>query len=196
MVGLFATGPTSLVFYVAYSVWFFGEAIGAWLIPALRRRGTTRVRRDRGSGLLIFLGFFVAIPVVLSFGYSGLAGLPDWTFYPGIFLILLGVLVRQWAIAVLGRFFSLTVRVAEDHRVVDRGPYRLVRHPSYTGALIALVGLSLAVQSWGALLVVLMVFGVGFGYRIRVEERALRSQLGEDYVGYMKRTKRLIPFLF
>ena len=196
MVGLFATGPTSLVFYVAYSIWFFSEAIGAWLIPALLRRGTTRVRRDRGSGLLIFLGFFVAIPVVLSFGYSGLAGLPDWTFYPGIFLILLGVLVRQWAIAVLGRFFSLTVRVAEDHRVVDRGPYRLVRHPSYTGALIALVGLSLAVQSWGALLVVLIVFGLGFGYRIRVEEKALTSQLGEDYVGYMKRTKRLIPFLF
>src|SRR6266849_9128740 len=196
MVGLFATGPSSIVFYVAYSLWFFSEAIGAWLIPALRRRGATRVRRDRGSGLLIFLGFFVAIPVVLSFGYSGLAGLPDWTFYPGIFLILLGVLVRQWAIAVLGRFFSLTVRVAEDHRVVDRGPYRLVRHPSYTGALIALVGLSLAVQSWGALLVVLMVFGVGFGYRIRVEEKALTSQLGDDYASYMKRTKRLIPFLF
>lgn len=146
--------------------------------------------------MLIFLGFFVAIPVVFSFGYSGLAGLPDWTFYPGIFLVLLGVLVRQWAIAVLGRFFSLTVRVAEDHRVVDRGPYRLVRHPSYTGALIALVGLSLAVQSWGALLVTLVVFGAAFGYRIRVEERALISQLGDDYVSYMKRTKRLIPFLF
>ena len=184
------------MFYVAYSVWFFSEGIGAWLVPALRRRGATRVRRDRGSGLLIFLGFFVAIPVVFSFGYSGLAGLPDWIFYPGIVLILLGVLVRQWAIAVLGRFFSLTVRVAEDHRVVDRGPYRLVRHPSYTGALIALVGLSLAVQSWGALLVILIVFGAAFGYRIRVEERALISQLGDDYVSYMKRTKRLIPFLF
>ena len=146
--------------------------------------------------MVIFLGFFVAIPVVLSFGYSGLAGLPDWTFYPGIVLILLGVLVRQWAIAVLGRFFSLTVRVAEDHRVVDRGPYRLVRHPSYTGALIALVGLSLAVQSWGALLVVLIVFGAAFGYRIRVEERVLMSQLGDEYVSYVKRTKRLIPFLF
>src|SRR5713101_4062804 len=172
MVGLFATGPTSLVFYVAYSVLFFGEAIGAWLIPALRRRGTTRVRRDRGSGLLIFLGFFVAIPVVLSFGYSGLAGLPDWTFYPGIFLILLGVLVRQWAIAVLGRFFSLTVRVAEDHRVVDKGLYQLVRHPSYTGALMTFVGLGLAVQSWGAVFVLVVMFGLAYGYRIRVEERA------------------------
>src|SRR2546426_9897921 len=121
--------------------------------------------------------------------------LPDWAFYPGIFLMFLGILVRQWAIAVLGRFFSLTVRVAEDHRVVERGPYRLVRHPSYTGGLITFIGLALAVQSLGALLVLLGVFSVSYGYRMRVEEKALLSELGEDYANYMKRTKRLIPHL-
>ena len=108
---------------------------------------------------------------------------------------MLGVLVRQWAIAVLGRFFSLTVRVAEGHPVVERGPYRLVRHPSYTGVLITFIGLGMAVQSWGGLLVLLAVFGFSYGYRIRVEEKALISELGQDYVSYMKRTKRLIPFL-
>ena len=107
----------------------------------------------------------------------------------------LGVLVRQWAIAVLGRFFSLTVRVAEDHRVVVKGPYRLVRHPSYAGVLITFIGLALAVQSWGALLVLLGVFSLSFGYRMRVEEKALLSELGEDYANYMKRTKRIIPYL-
>ena len=109
--------------------------------------------------------------------------------------MLVGVLVRQWAIAVLGRFFSLTVRVAEDHRVVVKGPYRLVRHPSYTGVLITFIGLALAVQSSGALLVLLAVFSVSYGYRMRVEERVLLSELGQDYAEYMKRTKRLIPFL-
>ena len=108
---------------------------------------------------------------------------------------MLGVLVRQWAIAVLGRFFSLTVRVAEGHPVVERGPYRLVRHPSYTGVLITFIGLGMAVQSWGGLLVLLAAFGFSYGYRIRVEEKALISELGQDYVSYMKRTKRLIPFL-
>jgi len=195
LVGLFANGPTSLVFYATYTLWFFSEAFGAWLVPGLRRRGATRVRQDRGSGVLIFLSIFVSIFVAFSFGYSGLAGLSDWTFYPGIFLILLGVLVRQWAIAVLGRFFSLTVRVAEGHRVVDKGPYRLVRHPSYTGVLIMFIGLGLAVQSWGALLVLLILFGLAYGYRIRVEERTLALELGQDYVSYAKRTKRLIPFL-
>ncbi len=144
---------------------------------------------------MIFLSFFVAISVVFGFGYSGVAGLPDWAFYSGIFLILAGVLVRQWSIAILGRFFSLTVRVAEDHRVVDKGPYRLVRHPSYAGALMTFVGLGLAVQSWGALLVLVVMFGLGFGYRIMVEEKTLASALGPDYASYMKRTKRLIPFI-
>ena len=133
--------------------------------------------------------------MAFSLGYSGVGLLPDLVFYLGIFLILLGVVVRQWAIAVLGRFFSLTVRVSEDHRVVDIGPYRLVRHPSYTGIMITLAGLGLAVQSWTALLVLLVIFGVAYGYRIRVEEKTLLSELGSDYANYMKRTKRLIPYV-
>ena len=80
----------------------------------------------------------------------------------------LGVLVRQYAIAIIGRFFSLTVQIAEDHMVVEKGPYRLIRHPSYTGILITFMGLGLAVQSWGAVLVLLLFFGISFGYRMSV----------------------------
>jgi len=192
---VFASGLGLVLFDTAYFVWIVSELFGAVLVPRLRGRGATRVRRDRGSGALIILTVFISIGLALSFGYSGVGVLPDWVFYPGIFLMLLGVLVRQWAIAVLGRFFSLTVRVATDHRVVTRGPYRLVRHPSYTGVLITFIGLGLAVQSLGGLLVLLGVFSLSYGYRIRVEEKTLLSELGEDYASYMKRTKRLIPYL-
>ena len=192
---VFASGLGLVLFDTAYFVWIVSELFGAVLVPRLRGRGATRVRRDRGSGALIILTVFISIGLALSFGYSGVGVLPDWVFYPGIFLMLLGVLVRQWAIAVLGRFFSLTVRVATDHRVVTRGPYRLVRHPSYTGVLITFIGLGLAVQSLGGLLVLLGVFSLSYGYRIRVEEKTLLSELGQDYASYMKRTKRLIPFL-
>jgi len=192
---VFASGLGLVLFDTAYFVWIVSELFGAVLVPRLRRRGATRVKRDRGSGALIIFTVFVSIILALSLGYAGVGPLPDWVFYPGIFLMLLGVVVRQWAIAVLGRFFSLTVRVAEDHRVVVKGPYRLVRHPSYTGVLITFIGLALAVQSSGALLVLLAVFGVSYGYRMRVEERVLLSALGQDYAEYMKRTKRLIPFL-
>jgi len=137
----------------------------------------------------------VGIGVVFSFAYSGITPLPNWVFIPGIVLMVLGVLIRQWAIAVLGRFFSLTVEVASDHRVVDNGPYRWVRHPSYTGALLTLFGLGLALQSWGAILAIAVIFGIAYGYRMRVEEKALVKQLGNDYLAYMRRTKRLLPFI-
>ena len=153
------------------------------------------MRRDRGSRALILLTVGGSLIIALYFGYGEFGPLPDWVFYPGIFLMLLGVAVRQWAIAVLGRFFSLNVQVVEDHRVVDKGPYRLIRHPSYTGLLITFIGISLAVQSLAALLVLPAVFTVAFGYRISVEEKTLLTELGDNYASYMKRTKRLIPFL-
>jgi len=109
--------------------------------------------------------------------------------------MILGILVRQWAIAILGRFFSLTVNVVEGHQVVDKGPYGLIRHPSYTGVLITFIGLGLAVQSLAAVLVLIGVFSLSFGYRMRVEEQTLSLELGKNYVDYMKKTKRLIPFL-
>ena len=193
---VFASGLGLVLFDTAYFVWIVSELFGAVLVPRLRRRGrATRVKKDRGSGALIIFAVLVSIILALSLGYAGVGPLPDWVFYPGIFLMLLGVFLRQWAIAVLGRFFSLTVRVAEDHRVIDKGPYRLVRHPSYSGVLITFIGLSLAVQSLGALLVLLSVFVVSYGYRMRVEEKALLAELGEDYSNYMKRTKRLIPYI-
>ena len=192
---VFATGLGLVVFDSTYFVWFASEIIGATLIPRLRARAATRVRRDHGSRALIFSTVGGSLIIALYFGYGGFGPLPDWVFYPGIFLMLLGVVVRQWAIAVLGRFFSLNVQVVEDHRVVEKGPYRLIRHPSYTGLLITFIGISLAVQSFGALLVLLAVFTVSFGYRIGVEEKTLLSELGEDYANYMKRTKRIVPYL-
>jgi len=192
---VFASGLGLVLFDFAIFVWVASEIFGAALVPRLRRHGATRVRRDRGSRVLITATIFLSIVIAFYFGYGGIGALPDWIFYIGIFLMFLGVLVRQYAIAILGRFFSLTVQISEDHKVVEKGPYRLIRHPSYTGILITFIGLGLAVQSWGAVLVLLLFFGISFEYRMRVEERTLLSGLGRDYASYMKRTKRLIPFL-
>jgi protein-S-isoprenylcysteine O-methyltransferase Ste14 len=192
---VFASGLGLVLLDFAIFVWIASEIFGAALVPAIRRRGATGVKRDRGSRALITVSILVSILIAFYFGYGGVGALPDSIFYIGIFLMYLGVLVRQYAIAILGRFFSLSVQISEDHKVVDKGPYRLVRHPSYTGIIITFIGLGLAVQSLGALLVLVLFFGISFGYRMRVEERALLSGLGQDYASYMKRTKRLIPFL-
>lgn len=192
---VFASGLGLVLFDFTIFIWIASEIFGAALVPALRRRGGTRVKRDRGSRALITVSILVSILIAFYFGYGGVGGLPDSIFYIGISLMFLGVLVRQYAIAILGRFFSLSVEISEDHKVVNKGPYRLVRHPSYTGILITFIGLGFAVQSLGALSVLVLFFGISFGYRMRVEERALLTSLGQDYASYMKGTKRLIPFL-
>jgi len=92
-----------------------------------------------------------------------------------------------------GRFFSGVIGVQTEHKVVESGPYLSIRHPSYTGVLIFVVGMGLAMQSWAAVLVEDAIFGVAYGSRIYVEEKVLIKELGTNYVEYMKRTKRVIP---
>lgn len=80
--------------------------------------------------------------------------------------------------------------------MIESGPYRLVRHPSYTGALLAFLGFGFSLGNWLALLVIIVPIFVAFAYRIKVEERALVDALGDRYVSYARRTKRLLPFIY
>jgi len=193
--GMFPSSIAASVFSLVVLLWILSEVVGMGIIPRVRRHGTKIKKKDRGSHLLLWMSIVVSITISFSLAGSGIAMLPSWVYYPGIVLMVSGIVLRQWSIAVLGQFFSGTVGIQEGQKVVDTGPYRLVRHPSYTGALLIFVGLGLAVQSWGAVLVLLMLFGVAYGYRVYVEEQVLVSKLGDEYVKYSKRTKRLIPYV-
>jgi protein-S-isoprenylcysteine O-methyltransferase Ste14 len=144
---------------------------------------------------VILLAILVALLSLRIYDSLGWATLPAADIELGLLLMLVGIAVRQWAIAVLGRFFSPRVRVLDDHRVVAAGPYRWVRHPSYTGAILTMAGAGLAGGSWEGLLTMLLLAALAFGWRIRVEERFLLEQLGPAYADYRARTKRLLPFL-
>lgn len=114
----------------------------------------------------------------------------------GFAIFILGVSLRWWAIIMLGRFFTIDVAIATDHKLVEAGPYRFVRHPSYTGALVAFLGFGLSLGNWIALLAILAPILGAFVYRMEVEERALVAGLGEPYRAYQRRTKRLLPFVY
>jgi len=193
---LFPTTTAASIFFVVYVEWLLSELVVGGIIPHSRRRGAPIRYEDKSSRALISLSMFVSLVIAFLFASSGIASLPSWAFYLGIGLMIAGIVLRQWSIAVLGRYFSRTVGVQEGQAVVDRGPYRLVRHPAYTGSLLTIVGLGFVLQSWGAVLVVIAFFGMAFGYRIHVEEGVLTSKLGDEYVAYAKRTKRLIPYVF
>ncbi len=79
--------------------------------------------------------------------------------------------------------------------VIEAGPYRYIRHPSYAGALITVIGLGLALGNWASLLSMVACVAIGYAYRIRVEEAALVAALGQPYREYMSRTARLVPFV-
>jgi protein-S-isoprenylcysteine O-methyltransferase len=108
----------------------------------------------------------------------------------------MGIALRWWAIVTLGRFFTVDVQIASDHELVDRGPFRLVRHPSYTGVLLAFLGFVLTVGNWAAGLIIMLPIFFAFVRRMNVEEHALTESLGDQYVSYMERTKRLVPFVY
>ncbi|MEY2438792.1 MAG: hypothetical protein QOI34_177 [Verrucomicrobiota bacterium] len=114
----------------------------------------------------------------------------------GLLLFVAGVVLRWYSIIHLGRFFTVDVAIAEKHTLIDSGPYRLIRHPSYTGALFAFFGLGLCLGNWLSLLFVTLPILAAFLWRIHVEEDALTDALGEVYVAYARRTKRLIPFAY
>ncbi len=110
--------------------------------------------------------------------------------------MLAGMALRFYAMSVLGRSFTYYVAIAAKQTVVEAGPYQYVRHPSYTGALMIFVGLGLALGNWAGLLALLACVGIAYAYRIAVEESVLAVTLGEPYQQYMRRTRRLVPFLF
>jgi protein-S-isoprenylcysteine O-methyltransferase len=176
-------------------VWACAVAWGLFeLVLALRAgRGGGRDRSFVPLTLSVLAG--LALGVAASRGAQGLA-LPGPGWWPvalGVAVFVGGLAFRGWAVHELGRFFKFTVVVQPDHEVVDTGPYRFIRHPSYTGLLFAELGLGIALGTWLSIPACLVPPFVAFGIRLRSEEAVLARELGEPYRAYMARTKRLIP---
>ena len=192
---LFPSEYAAYAFAAVLLVWIVSEVLGGSLIPGLKRRGVKVQRKSRGTGVLVWVAWVLVFGVSASLGASGVLLLPAWFTYVGDAVILAGVALRQWAIAVLGSYFSGVIGVQQGQKVVAGGPYRLIRHPSYAGALLILIGISVSMLSLAAAVAAFLLFWLGYGYRMLVEEKVLVSELGDSYSDYKKRTKRVIPFL-
>jgi protein-S-isoprenylcysteine O-methyltransferase Ste14 len=174
--------------------------ISELLLTVTRRsRSRTGAKQDRSTLRVVWLVIMVSVAAGIYVAKQWpAAALPyQRSFvFAGVVLFVVGLLLRWWAIITLGRFFTVDVTIEKDHELVERGPFRVLRHPSYAGVLLAFVGFALSLQNWAALLAVLLPIFAAFIHRMNVEEKALSGALGSSYKDYMRRTKRLVPFFY
>jgi protein-S-isoprenylcysteine O-methyltransferase Ste14 len=180
----------------------FDVVLGVFVVLEQRTRFRSRrnrhgTREDRGSLLVVIVAVVGGVAgACLAAGAMPSAAIPDvrWPiFVLGVALMCAGIALRQWAIVLLGQFFTVDIRVHTEQTVVERGPYRRLRHPAYTGLIVTFLGIGLALGNWAALGLMLVVPTAGLVVRIRVEERALLDGLGEPYRRFAATRSRLIP---
>ena len=175
--------------------WVGMEAVIAVATRTRRSQGTLH---DRGTLLMIWA------VIVFSFFAAGWAAMPgaDMQFshqvlrLAGLVLIVVGLVVRIAAIVTLGRSFSANVAIRSTQTVMRKGLYRVVRHPSYLGMEIIFLAAGVHMHNWASLAVIFVLPTAAVLYRIHVEEAALVGAFGEEYVEYMRSTKRLIPGVY
>jgi protein-S-isoprenylcysteine O-methyltransferase len=185
----------AIAFWGAFALWAVLEALGS--LTQHSKGGAAR--RDRGSyailAVTLALGIFLSFTAAASFHFATITWHRLGVFWTGVALMLAGIAFRWYAIRVLGRYFTRDVATRAGQKVVQSGPYRFIRHPSYSGTLLVLLGMGLAMTNWASL-AALILFGLaGHIYRVQVEETALIQALGQPYLDYIRRTKRFIPFV-
>ena len=173
-------------------------------VGALRTKRTVQSQSVRS--VLVQSGF-VALGLYLLFAARVMLGGPDtWfdrpiipvnveTVLVGFLAVLCGIAFTVWGRLTLGSNWSGVITLKEDHTLVRRGPYRIVRHPIYTGLLLALLGSALERGRVGSMLGV-VVCGFGLWLKSRTEERFMVQRFGDQYLRYRREVKGLVPFLF
>jgi protein-S-isoprenylcysteine O-methyltransferase Ste14 len=192
---LFSSRFEEVLFWVAFIVGFLVPFIyfARW---SRRNAASTRAKPVKDVSTLTNFALIPVAGIAIWLGYARIGVLPHWLLYPGLAVFLLGLAFTVWSYRTLGRFFSLEVQIQRTHQVVETGPYRLLRHPGYAGVLVGFTGLGFAVQSWVSVLVLLLATSAALAYRSQIEEKFLVAELGEEYVRYMARTKRLVPYVW
>jgi protein-S-isoprenylcysteine O-methyltransferase Ste14 len=183
-------------FAVTVCCWFALE-VGLVVRDLLRRRA--RLGRDRGTRLVVALSLAgsIFVGVLLRRSVPALdTPAPAAFAVAGLVVIWMGLAVRVWAVATLGGSFSTFVQVDAGQAVISRGPYRWVRHPSYSGLLLVALGFGLGEANWLSLAVCALAPLLGLLPRMAVEEAELTRVLGEQYRSYQRATHRLVPGLW
>ncbi len=183
------------LFITIWAIWFISEI----LLNRLLRSGTNNIKNyDRGSLRIIWITIGVANSLGIIFTIIFKIPISNFPIVPylGLLTIIIGMILRFISIWTLGRLFTVDVAIQDNHKIKTDGVYRLIRHPSYSGSILSFIGFGISLNSWISLLIISILIIVAMLNRVKIEEALLIKQFGTDYSDYMKRTYRLIPWIY
>jgi protein-S-isoprenylcysteine O-methyltransferase Ste14 len=184
---------TAIVATLIRLIW----ALFEWLrLQREPQRGTTEHDKHSARVWDVAIGLEVIGMVLGLVGVGRIQTSTNLIGYFGLVALVGGIAIRWSAIYTLGKYFTGKVRIQSDHQLVRVGLYKYVRHPAYSGSLLAHLGLGLSFGNWFTLGFSVIPFVVAVWYRMRVEDAALQKAFGVAYLDYSKQAKRLIPKLY
>ena len=179
------------------AIWVFVGLV--WLAAALnvKRTVSTQPASSRiTQAIIVCFGALLVFSRAFDFSYLNARLLPPvpTLAYAGLALTVAGVGLALWARFFIGRNWSSDVTIKQDHQLIRTGPYRMVRHPIYSGLLLGLLGTAIATNEVRPYVGVLAA-AIGLQFKAAVEERLMTQKFGNDYLQYRQQTKALIPFV-
>ncbi|URZ01029.1 methyltransferase family protein [Clostridium felsineum] len=168
-----------------------------WIFTAKGGRNGNK-KSDKGSIWLIILGYSLSLYVGFYFTDFNIIRLtiPHVFYYIGILLIIAGTIIRSYSVWTLKKAFTLSVQTTSNQHLIQKGFYRYVRNPAYTGSILSLVGIACSFRNFFAPIVVLIICIFCYGIRIKIEEKALKEHFKQEFDDYKKRTYCLFPFIW
>lgn len=187
---------SKLLIIIGFSILYgFSE-----LLSGIRQREKKNISKSGDKGSMWIIVISISIGYWLSFiiGSTSTGRINHWNalFVSGAILIITGLIIRINSIMTLKKQFTYTITKINNHKLIENGLYKYIRHPGYLGQLLIFTGVATSLSNWLSIILMIIPVFLGYIYRIKVEEKFMIRQLGDEYIDYQKRTKKLIPALY
>ena len=181
--------------WIVFAVGFFASI----LQPDYRIVDDNSKTKDKCTEMQIMWSLFVTqLLIVIEAAYLRFPASVEWDIFTTTSLLVMisGLVIRTWAVYTLGNYFTMHLAIQKEHKIIRQGPYRYVRHPSYSGAFLTFLGTAIFMHAWLSLILALIILPAAWLRRIHYEEKMLSDELGEEYISYCKSVKRAIPYIW
>lgn len=183
-------GTVLLLIWIEFLL-FFKDIINTGKVKAYRSK-----TREKESFWVIIVAYIICLGIMTGEFWKYPPNAMSYAGYAGIVLIFIGGILRILARQELDRFFTFKVVIQEGHLLIKRGPFKYIRHPTYLANIFIMLGLAIALQTTFGIIAVVVFFIPAVIYRIGAEEKLMYDEFGKEYLDYMGKTKKLIPYFY